>query len=424
MKPSGLRQRLTLSILGYTVLLSAAVVLHGYIVNERAEHIVWESLLASEFAHIEQRYASSHDFRWVDTEKMQLYGALNDTRIPAEFAKLAAGVHDEVDRAGGQFVLWVSGAGDQTTVLALEISAMEQSERALTWTMALSSAGLVLLLAAVTYIGTGRLVRPLVLVAKEIAALSPGQRGQRIETPPSAPQEAIVVVDAVNEHLRRKDEFMERELAFVRMTSHELRTPMAVIASTAEVALDAHNPDTSPELALRRILLRARDVETLLALLLTLAKDPARLRDVTESVDIAQLVPLIIQDHQFLAQHKSLVFDVNLSSLVLVRAPIQIVRAAIGNLIRNAIENSDSGTIEVSTSNESRIVIRDPGRGMSEEQLSRLYSQLARGAGSNAGGGIGLDLIHRVCEHLGWRLVLSSRPSSGTTVTLDFITRT
>ena len=44
-RPLGLRQRLICGILGYVVLLSSAVVVHGYLVNERAERLVWESTL-------------------------------------------------------------------------------------------------------------------------------------------------------------------------------------------------------------------------------------------------------------------------------------------------------------------------------------------------------------------------------------------
>jgi len=100
-------------------------------------------------------------------------------------------------------------------------------------------------------------------------------------------------------------------------------------------------------------------------------------------------------------------------------APLAIVQAAIGNLLRNAIENSDRGTISISLERGGVVVIEDPGHGMTPEEISTVYARMARGGGGRDGGGIGLDLIARLCEHLGWRLEIEPRQPRGTRVTLD-----
>ena len=84
-------------------------------------------------------------------------------------------------------------------------------------------------------------------------------------------------------------------------------------------------------------------------------------------------------------------------------APLAIVQAAIGNLLRNAIENSDRGEISIALQPDGVVVIEDPGHGMSPEEISAIYARMARGGGRE-GNGIGLDLIARLCEHLGWIL--------------------
>ena len=417
--PANLRQRLTLGMLGYSIFLSVAIGIHGYIVNERAEETVWESLLENELSHIEERQVQgAANYHWVDTDNLQLYGALNDTAIPAEFDTLEEGVHDEFVRAGREFVLLVRQYPAGKVVLALDISKMERDEMTMTWSVVIASVLLVMLLAVATYIGVGRLVRPLIELARSISALKPDSRGQRIEVNQRAPSEAIVIADALNRHLQHSDEFMERELAFVRMTRHELRTPVAVIASTAEVALDGKSEQSASDY-FRRILQTTRDMEVLLALLLALAKDPERLRRSGEIVDVSRLIPSIVDDHRFLARSKRLQFELHCDMAVSVRAPEQIVRAAIGNLVRNAIENSDSGVIAIDTANGTTLTIRDPGRGMSEEELGRLYSELAR-SGGRGRGGIGLELIQRVCQHFGWGIRFSSEMDKGTVVVLDF----
>ena len=84
---------------------------------------------------------------------------------------------------------------------------------------------------------------------------------------------------------------VERERAFLNMASHELRTPIAVIAGSAEVALDAPVDPSAVRPSLERILRTARDMERLVALLLALAKDPARLQAVAEPVALKVVVP-------------------------------------------------------------------------------------------------------------------------------------
>ena len=59
------------------------------------------------------------------------------------------------------------------------------------------------------------------------------------------------------------------------------------------------------------------------------------------------------------------------------------------------------------------IDVEDDGHGMTPEEISRISAQIARGGGRE-GGGIGLDLLARLCEHLGWRLSFVSAPGRGT----------
>lgn len=180
---------------------------------------------------------------------------------------------------------------------------------------------------------------------------------------------------------------------------------------------------THPERHLRRILRVAQDMKELVALLLVLAKDPERLHATSEVVNIHQLLPVIVYDHLFLAERKELAFELENDSPLVVHAPAQIVRATIGNLIRNAIENSERGIVRIATTPASQVIITDPGHGMSEEELTHLYSRMARSGMVTHGSGIGLDLIQRICRHFGWTIEFSSRPKRGTCVVLDFKAR-
>src|SRR3546814_3398145 len=73
--------------------------------------------------------------------------------------------------------------------------------------------------------------------------------------------ELVVISDAVNDYLARNERFVERERAFIDSSSHELRTPVAVIAGASELALDQPGTPDAVRNQLSRILRTARGVE-------------------------------------------------------------------------------------------------------------------------------------------------------------------
>jgi signal transduction histidine kinase len=418
MSRPGLRRTLTIAVLAYAVIVAALVAAHGYVVNERAERLVWQSMLESELAHFAERRAADPTYRFVSTDTLKLYGPRAGSAVPAELEELDPGVHDEVRTDNGVFVVLVTRSQEGNEVLALDISDIERRERTLTVAMLLPTVAVAGSLALLTYAGVGWLLRPLSSMANTLAAWPPNRTGQRLTIADSAPHEVEVIAVALNDYLQRIDAFVERERAFVNMASHELRTPIAVISGAAEVALDNRIEPASVDLHLSHILRTAHDMERLIALLVALAKDPSRLRAAAETVDLRVLVPTIARDHAFLAERKELAFEIDTSKAVTIRAPQQIVRDAIGNLMRNAVENSDRGIVRVRVEG-ARVIIDDPGHGMSSEEMSALYTRIARGHDMPASAGIGLELIARICAHLGWKLSFSSEPGKGTRAALD-----
>ncbi|HST44454.1 MAG TPA: HAMP domain-containing sensor histidine kinase, partial [Luteimonas sp.] len=180
-----------------------------------------------------------------------------------------------------------------------------------------------------------------------------------------------------------------------------------------------HARDLPPRQQLARIRRTGRDIERLITLVLVLAKDPMRLARAGDRVALDELLVDIVDEHRPMALQKGLVLDLEPSPRCDIHAPLPVVQAAIANLLRNAIENSDSGAIAIRLQADGAVVIGDPGHGMTPEQISAIYARMARGGGRE-GGGIGLDLIARLCEHLGWRLEMTSHPGAGTTARLEF----
>ncbi|WP_421569683.1 sensor histidine kinase [Stenotrophomonas sp. PD6] len=211
----------------------------------------------------------------------------------------------------------------------------------------------------------------------------------------------------------------ERERTFIHLASHELRSPIAVIRGSMEVALS--HPDVTP--ALRPHLLRAeqsaKGMEDLAELLLTLAREPERaLRDL-QPVDVAHELPAIVADYAFIAKDKELTLLLEIDAGLMVSAPPQILRTLIGNLLRNAIENSDRGCVRIHAGGPTTVVVEDSGHGMTDAEMAALHARIIR-SGYTGTAGIGLGLISRICTHFGWSFEITSSPQAGTRASVDF----
>jgi signal transduction histidine kinase len=92
---------------------------------------------------------------------------------------------------------------------------------------------------------------------------------------------------------------------------------------------------------------------------------------------------------------------------------------ALGNLVRNAIQHSYAGDVEIAL-RDRVFSVTDHGPGMSAEEIGRAYAAGVRRATAGRQGGLGLYIIQRICARFGWRLEFDSAPGRGTTARLDF----
>ncbi len=414
-----LRKLIVVGLACWMVLLSGVVALHGHVVNEYVESRIWESMLGSEMTYIKRRIARDPDYQWSDFDVFQWYDERNVAAIPGPLLALPEGLHDEIAVGDKQFVVLVENGAEGRRILALDITDLENRELAMTLAGAASVVLVIALLTLLLLYAVNRLLSPLTRLADDISGLRPDGEGRRIEVGARDAHETHTIAEAINGFSDRIREHIERERNFINMASHELRTPIAVVAGVNEVVLD--HPETTP--SIRQHLLRSKRIvgqmEDLVAILLALARAPDRLAANAETIDLREEVPAIVADHLHLCEGKDLSVSVELDAPILVVAPLHIVRVAIGNLLRNAIENCDRGVIRIRSLQPGTLTIDDPGHGMSAQEMSRLYTRMAK-SGQRMSGGIGLDLIARICAHFGWRLDFVSALGKGTQATLAF----
>lgn len=261
------------------------------------------------------------------------------------------------------------------------------------------------------------LTRPIDDLARRMRDLNPMQLAQRLPTD-YRKTELNTIASEANAHLDRVEQAIERERSLLDQASHEFRTPLAVISGAADV-LNKLNLEPRAQRPLDRID-EAVDVLTrIMDALLYLSREPSQ-KDRNEVTIVHGLLPALIEDHRYLLSGKPVALVLKSNESTVVRAPESMVRIAVGNLLRNALEHTHGGEVQVSLE-DGVLLIRDSGTGFDTALVAQRYTASLKSSAPRAGGaGLGLFLTQRICERFQWRLTLASSPSLGTSAAIDF----
>jgi signal transduction histidine kinase len=260
------------------------------------------------------------------------------------------------------------------------------------------------------------LVRPVRALAARMQVIDPAIKGQRLPTG-YAQEEIQIIARASNAHLERVEKFIERERSLLDQASHEFRTPIAVIAGAVDVLRMQELPATAQP-ALERIRTTIESLSEIMVALLYLAREAPTSAGPQEVTAIHMLLPKIVTDHEHLLAHKPVRVRVLELEPTVIEAPEVMVRIAVGNLIRNAVENTSAGCIEISLQ-EGVICISDSGIGFDPVEAARRYRDSLRAAMPVPGQGLGMFLISRICDRFDWLFSIETPPLSGTRARLD-----
>ncbi|MCD6672574.1 MAG: phosphate regulon sensor histidine kinase PhoR [Burkholderiaceae bacterium] len=213
---------------------------------------------------------------------------------------------------------------------------------------------------------------------------------------------------------------------FVANVSHEIRTPVTVIAGFAETLLTLDLDADKRREYLESILEQSRTMQRLVDDLLTISSlesDTQALDD--ETVDLASLLQRMVDEARTISagRHEiSLVLDGPRRVL----ASAGELESAVRNLLTNAIRYTpDGGRIAVDwrvQDAEGRISVRDTGIGIAPEHLPRLaerFYRVDRGRSRATGGtGLGLAIVKRIMARHQGHLRFDSAPGRGSTFVL------
>lgn len=250
-------------------------------------------------------------------------------------------------------------------------------------------------------------MRPL----KQLAALISGRSAQDLSPLGFTPrhEELKPLCSAFDQLLERMRQQQLRERGFVQDAAHELRTPMAVVATQAHVLSHASDPLEREQAAqaLQQALQRASHLSRQL---LTLATLDERSSDAAESLDLVDLVEQLLAQlaPQALAKAQDLSLDAP------AKLPALVTRTAFESVLVNLVENAiryvpDGGRIVVTLSQQPEgalLRVADDGPGIAPDLRASAFERFWRGAqsGEVSGSGLGLAIVRQAAGQLNARL--------------------
>jgi len=224
----------------------------------------------------------------------------------------------------------------------------------------------------------------------------------------------------------------ELKSRFVTMASHEFKTPLSTILTSATL-IEKYKTEPEQDQRVKHLKRISDSVQNLTGLLnefLSIGKlDEGKVEIKIEPFVLKELVEEVVSDMEQLRKTNQKIQVENLINSSIFSLDKTIVRNILVNLISNAIkfspENSEIVVKLFGENKELIISIKDNGIGIPFEDQAHLFSRFfrARNAENIKGTGLGLHIVQRYAEMLGGTINFESEIGTGTTFTVQIPTK-
>ncbi len=279
-----------------------------------------------------------------------------------------------------------------------------------------------------SYLLASRALAPIHSLIRTARSIKGGDLSQRVPVS-EAHDELHFLAITLNEMLESLDHTFARQRRFVADASHELRTPVAVIRSTTDVALLHASTQQEYISVLSNVNSEAERLSRLINDLLALARgDEGKTKFERELVQLDQLVDIVAANAEPLAVEHGVTIQRSVLEPVTILADEARLIQMVMNLIDNAILYTNrGGTVTVSVAwkqEQASISIQDNGVGIAPEHLPHIFERFyrvdpARTRTEGGSSGLGLAIVEWIVRAHKGTINVDSQPGKGTTFTVN-----
>jgi signal transduction histidine kinase len=218
---------------------------------------------------------------------------------------------------------------------------------------------------------------------------------------------------------------------FIRMMSHDLKTPLARIQGMADIVKRENNLNTDQVKAINTISESSQELTDFIGSILSLGRvESQEIKLNLQSRDINSILQNVIKKLEFQAQAKNIQILCEFEPMFSVKVDEELIKQVFTNLIENAIKYSpENSKVLVSTEDsDGKILIQiaDQGMGINKQEQKEIFSKFYRSRqfanGPIKGSGLGLYLAKYFIDlHLG-NIAVESELNKGSTFTVELPT--
>ncbi|MCX6602239.1 MAG: heavy metal sensor histidine kinase [Acidobacteria bacterium] len=335
---------------------------------------------------------AGQDGQWIYQSKGSEEWSMPGPRLPEQ------GRIQTVETGGGPARVLAASVRVGTIQIGAPLGSFYEMLNGFLWTAVVVSPALLFLAGAGGYWLSRRALEPVDAITRTAQTISEKDLSQRL--PERGVGDELDRLSAtLNAMFGRLESSFERVTRFTADASHELRTPVAVIRTTAELARSRPRSEQEYERALDTIQAESEHISALIDDLLLLARaDAGKEEFAGEPLDLRESVRSVCAKVRVLAEARGIGLEEETSAEVRVQADGRAVHRVLLILLENAIQyTAEGGSIKVAATMEAgwaRVTVRDTGVGIAAEDLPHIFERFYRASKdrSRRGGGVGLGL--------------------------------
>ena len=307
--------------------------------------------------------------------------------------------------------------GPMTIVAVTSLAQATRSASQMMWLLGAIMAAVLIATVALTWVLTGRTLRPVEQMRREAASITAEDLSKRIDVP-QGDRDLAPLAETLNEMLARVEQSLEDEKRFISDASHELKSPIAATSVILD-SMRAHPEGADVPRMIEDLSKENARMASVVGDMLALTRyDEGRLKCNPEPIDVMDVV---LEEAMALKARANVEVDVSDVQPLTCCADAGLLSHALRNLLDNAARYAETVvkvTCEPGQGETVVIRVSDDGPGIAPEDRERVFGRFTC-LDERSGTGLGLAVSRAIIEANGGTLSFADPELSGATAQIE-----